>query len=70
MEDELGKGQYGKVCKAQLASEAKNKSNKVLACKIMQRAGISQEDMECILKEVKIHKMVNSNYCVRLHDTI
>lgn len=60
LEDVLGVGQYGKVCKAQLATDVKSKINKVYACKIMEVAGISQDDMDCISKEVRIHNMVKS----------
>jgi serine/threonine protein kinase len=70
IDEVLGIGQYGKVCKAQLATDVKSKINKVYACKIMEVAGISQEDMDCISKEVRIQNMVKSEQCVRLHQTI
>jgi len=83
----LGEGQYGKVCKAQLAADimqnAGNKegkpqavrssvdpSKKIYACKIIEIADISQDDLDCIHKEVRIHGMVKSEYSVRLHQTI
>ena len=68
MDEVLGQGQYGKVCKAQLASdllihtpgkEGENgkrqavrstvdPSKKIYACKIMEIAGVEQEDLDCI----------------------
>jgi len=54
----LGIGQYGKVCKAQLESEVKKKIKKYYACKIIEIVGISQDDMNCIEKEVRLHNMV------------
>ena len=88
VDDVLGEGQYGKVCKAQLASEIMPKpaaggqvkqqavrstvdiSKKIYACKIIEIADISHEDLECIHKEVRIHGMVKSDHSVRLHQTI
>lgn len=88
MDEVLGEGQYGKVCKAQLASdllvETRGKegakknavrskvdpSKKIYACKIIEIADVSAEDLECIHKEVRIHGMVRSPYSVRLHQTI
>ena len=40
MSDHLGKGQYGQVCKAKLATEVKKKNSKTYACKIMEVANI------------------------------
>jgi hypothetical protein len=40
MNDHLGKGQYGQVCKAKLATEVKKKNSKTYACKIMEVANI------------------------------
>lgn len=45
-------------------------SKKIYACKIIDISDISQEDLACIHKEVKIHGMVRSTYSVRLHQTI
>ena len=68
----LGVGQYGKVCKAQLATDVKSKINKVYACKIMEVAGISQDDMDCISKEVRIMRATpsnNQNFLEHIHDS-
>lgn len=70
VEDVLGIGQYGKVCKAQLASEVREPNAKMYACKIIEITCISQEDMDCIQKEVRLHNMVKSEQAVRLHQTI
>lgn len=45
-------------------------TKKIYACKIIEIADISKEDLACIHKEVKIHGMVRSNHSVRLHQTI
>jgi serine/threonine protein kinase len=37
---------------------------------MMESANISQEDYESIMKEVHIHTMVKSPYCVKLHQTM
>ena len=67
MDDHLGKGQYGQVCKAKLASEMKDKKAKVYACKIMEVVNINSSEMRCIEKEVEIHNLVKSDHCVRLY---
>ena len=89
MDEVLGEGQYGKVCKAQLASDlltetTSKKGNadgakrqavrstvdptkKIYACKIIEISDVSQDDLDCIHKEVRIHGMVRSPYSVRLH---
>lgn len=41
LEEHLGKGQYGQVCRAKLATEAKKKDAKIFACKIMEVANIA-----------------------------
>ena len=48
VEDVLGIGQYGKVCKAKLAADARDPNAKVYACKIIEITCISQDDMDCI----------------------
>lgn len=85
MNEELGQGQYGKVCKAQLASDLMHNvggskqqavrssvdpTKKIYACKICTIADVSEEDLACIHKEVKIHGMVRSLHSIRLHQTI
>lgn len=85
IDDVLGEGQYGKVCKAQLAADlltdvggAKTQAvrstvdptKKIYACKIIEIGDISKEDLDCIHKEVRIHGMVKSDHSVRLHQTI
>jgi len=66
----LGVGQYGKVVKAQLESEARKKVKKIYACKIIEIVNISQDDMECIEKEVRLHNMVQNEFSIRLFNTI
>jgi hypothetical protein len=71
LDERLGKGQYGIVCKARLAAEVKQKvPAKIFACKIMEVANIDKEELECIQKEVLIHNMIKSEYCVKLHHSI
>lgn len=70
IDDKLGGGQYGQVVKAQLESEVKQKIRKYYACKIIDIVGISNDDMECIEKEVSLHSLVKSQYSVCLHKTI
>lgn len=41
LEEHLGKGQYGQVCRAKLAADAKKKNAKIFACKIMEVANIA-----------------------------
>jgi hypothetical protein len=41
MDEILGKGQYGVVCKARLTQEKNDKNAKVFACKIMELTNIS-----------------------------
>lgn len=41
LDEFLGKGQFGIVCKARLVAEAKNPNAKVFACKIMRANGIT-----------------------------
>ncbi len=45
-------------------------TKKIYACKIIEIADISQDDLNCIHKEVRIHGMVRSEHSVRLHQTI
>ena len=66
----LGKGQYGSVCKAKLVTEHRKKDAKVYACKIMEVQNISKKEMACIEKEVEIHNRVKSEYCVQLYQSI
>lgn len=40
LDEHLGKGQYGQVCRAKLQAEAKQKDAKIFACKIMEVANI------------------------------
>lgn len=100
LEEILGVGMYGKVCKAYRIDElqleqagqreikpeettlaestrcmdvdkvAKRKSKTTYACKIIETAKISQEDLDCITKEINIHSKVKSECCVRLYQTI
>lgn len=67
MDEVLGKGQYGQVCKARLTAEAKNPDAQIYACKIMQITDISQQDLIAIDKEIKIQRMIKSESCCRLH---
>ena len=48
LEEQLGKGQYGQVCRAKLASEIKLKGSKIYACKMMEVSEISKSDLEAI----------------------
>ena len=45
-------------------------TKKIYACKIIEIADISKEDLACIHKEVKIQGMVRSPHSVRLNQTI
>lgn len=53
-----------------MESEVKKKVKNIYACKIIEIVDISQEDMDCIEKEVRLHNMVQSEYSVRLFNTI
>ena len=83
MDEFLGEGQYGKVVKAQKIEDQKVKGQKqvgykatpdtsklIYACKIIDVANISQEDMESIQKEVRIHALVDSKHAIKLYQTI
>lgn len=70
LEEILGKGQYGIVCKAQKQDEVKAKINKTYACKIIEIVDIAQDEMDCIEKEVRLHNLVQSDFSVRLYQTI
>ena len=79
----LGRGQFGIVVKAQLASDLHEAqyfkksrttirsqvdySKQVFACKIYDTSKFSKKDMQIALKEVKINNMVRSDFCVRQH---
>mgnify|MGYP000197186316 CR=1 FL=1 len=45
VEERLGKGQYGEVCKARLASEIQNKDCKTYACKIIDVSQITEKQL-------------------------
>ena len=45
LDQNLGKGQFGQVCKAKLATELKDKNAKTFACKIMDVTKISAEEL-------------------------
>lgn len=70
VDEHLGKGQYGQVCKAKLASEVKDLNAKTYACKILEIQNIKITEMKCIERETLIHNMVKSNYCVQLYQSI
>ena len=70
MDDHLGKGQYGNVCKAKLVDDIKSNSKKIYACKIMEVANIKPQEMACIEKEVDIHNRVKSDHCLRLYQAV
>lgn len=42
----------------------------IYACKIIDIANITTEDMECIQKEVRIHALVDSPHAIKLYQTI
>jgi hypothetical protein len=50
-----------------MATEVKTPNSKMYACKIIEITAISKEDMDCIQKEVRLHYMVKSEWCVRLY---
>jgi hypothetical protein len=54
LEQNLGKGQYGIVCKARLAAESKNKDCKVFACKMVDITNISKSDLNSLQREVSL----------------
>lgn len=56
MDEVLGKGQYGVVCKARVTADMKDegKEAKVYACKILELVNISKQDAIAIDKEIKI----------------
>ena len=56
--------------KQQAVRSTVDPTKKIYACKIIEIADISQEDLACIHKEVRIHGMVRSPHSVRLHQTI
>ena len=56
--------------KQQAVRSTVDSTKKIYACKIIEIADISQEDLDCIHKEVRIHGMVKSEHSVRLHQTI
>lgn len=62
----LGVGQFGVVCKAVLSIS----SSKLFACKVIDLIKTSEEDISYVKKEIKIHRMVKSDYCVCLHKSI
>ena len=56
--------------KKQAVRSTVDTSKKIYACKIIDISDISEDDLACIHKEVKIHGMIRSPYSVRLHQTI
>lgn len=58
LDEFLGKGQFGIVCKARYASDYKKPNAQVYACKIMRAANISNSDQLSIDKEIKIQRMI------------
>jgi ribonuclease HI len=57
----LGKGQYGQVCKAKLVSEAKSKTAKIFACKIMDVTNIGKKELDNIKLEFKKYIIIGNN---------
>lgn len=66
----LGKGQYGAVYKARKAADAKKPIAKIYACKVVIVANVTNHELACIEKEVKVHNLVKSENCVRLYNSI
>ena len=45
-------------------------SKPVFACKIFDLRGFGGSDLKLILSEVKINRMLQSDYCIKHHQTI
>ena len=43
---------------------------KIYACKIFDTESFSEEDMQMVFKEVKIHSLIRSEYAIRHFQTI
>ena len=86
-DDIIGKGQFGTVVKAQLASDLlpDNGSAKkgqqivrstvdtdktIYACKVIDSENFQEAEMQQVFKEVKIHSMIQSDYCIKHFQTI
>jgi hypothetical protein len=67
LDEFLGKGQYGSVCKARHVSEVKKPDAKIYACKTMEIVNITAKEMSCIEKEVEIHSRVKTPHCIQLY---
>lgn len=70
LDEVLGLGQFGTVCKAVFGKDASLESPQFYACKMIKIKEISKEDLECIHNEVRIHSLVQSSNCIRLYQTI
>lgn len=42
----------------------------IYACKVIDTEAFSEPEMQAVFKEVKIHSLVQSNYCVKHFQTI
>ena len=71
-DQKLGQGQFGTVCKARLRREVEEgvATPQVFACKVMEVGNIKPDDLASIEKEVRVHNMIKSEQCVRLHKSI
>ena len=45
-------------------------TKRVFACKIFNNEFLSSDEMQTVIKEVRINRMIASKYCIRHYETI